>query len=92
MSAQRISRLALIAVLALGGCGKPSAAPDAIANANNDPAEEGAAEIEAKANQMVKAKIVDLDTYTAKQAAAVAAPEVEVTPEDDDTSDLNKKN
>lgn len=60
----------LIAMIALSGCGKPSSSPDAAVKTANDPKEQGAAEIEAKASETVKAKTAEFTTYGDKQAAS----------------------
>ena len=73
MFAQRFWMFGVVASFALAGCGQPSATADAAAKAGNDPAEAGAQEIEAKANETVKAKIADLENYSGKAASAAAS-------------------
>ena len=73
MLASRIWMFGVVASFALAGCGKPSTSADAAAKAGNDPAEAGAQEIEAKANETVKAKIADLENYSGKAASAAAS-------------------
>ena len=73
MLVQRFWMFGVIASFALAGCGKPSASADAAVKAGNDPAEAGAQEIEAKANETVKAKIADLENYSGKAASAAAS-------------------
>ncbi len=72
MLVQRFWMFGVVAAFTLAGCGKPSATADAAVMAGNDPAEAGAQEIEAKANETVKAKIADLDNYSEKAASAAA--------------------
>ena len=62
--------LGLMAMIALSGCGKSSSSQGAAVKTANDPKEQGAAEIEAKASETVKAKTTEFTTYGDKQAAA----------------------
>ena len=73
MVIQRFWMLGFVAAFTLAGCGKSSSSADAAAKAGNDPAEAGAQEIEAKANETVKAKIADLENYSGKAASAAAS-------------------
>ena len=73
MLVKRFWMFGVIAAFALAACGKPSATADAAAKAGNDPAEAGAQEIEAKANETVEAKIADLENYSGKAASAAAS-------------------
>lgn len=90
MLAHRFWMFGVLASFALAGCGKPSATADAAAKAGNDPAEAGAQEIEAKANETVKAKIADLDNYSGK-AALAAASAIDKKSEKSDVNISDKK-
>ena len=90
MLVQRFWISGVIAAFALAGCGKPSSSTDAAAKAGNDPAEAGAQEIEAKANETVKAKIADLENYSGK-AASAAASAVDKKSEKSDANISGKK-
>ena len=90
MLVQRFWMFGVVAAFTLSGCGKPSATTDAAVKAGNDPAEAGAQEIEAKANETVKAKIADLDNYSEK-AASAAASAADKKSEENDVNITDKK-
>lgn len=90
MLARRFWMFGVVASFALAACGKPSASADAAVKAGNDPAEAGAQEIEAKANDTVKAKIADLENYSGK-AASAAASAIDKQSEKNDANISDKK-
>lgn len=81
----------MVAILALTGCGKSVALSEDSAKAGNDPAEQGASEIEAKANETVKSKISALETYSGKQATLIAEAELQKQSEKSEVTLLEKK-
>ena len=88
--ASRFWMFGVMAAFALAGCGKPSSSADTAPKAGNDPAEAGTQEIEAKANETVKAKIADLDNYSGK-AASAAASAVDKKSEESEVNITDKK-